>query len=71
MRAIILVFVAFGLAQFLCAGEADFWQNDCKNDCTNSYLPKKQKPSLKAKDKAMFKGIYGNYEATDRIEGKM
>lgn len=68
MRAIIASFVLLACA---FGGEVDYYQEGCKNDCTNSYLPKKQKPSLKAKDKAMFKGIYGNYEATDRIEGKM
>ncbi|MCI6564876.1 hypothetical protein [Campylobacter sp.] len=66
MRAIIASF-----ALFVCAfgGEADFWQNDCVNDCVKSYLP--QKPRLKAKDKAMFNSIYNNYQAKDRVEGKM
>nr|WP_321431873.1 hypothetical protein [uncultured Campylobacter sp.] len=30
-----------------------------------------KKPRLKAKDKAMFNGIYNNYQANDRVEGKM
>ena len=66
VRAIIASF-----ALFVCAfgGEVDFLQNDCINDCIKSYLP--QKPKLKAKDKAMFNGIYNNYQANDRVEGKM
>lgn len=66
MRAIIASF-----ALFVCAfgGEVDFWQKDCINDCIKSYLP--QKPRLKVKDKAMFNSIYNNYQANDRVEGKM
>ena len=62
VRAIIASF-----ALFVCAfgGEVDFWQKGC----IKSYLP--QKPKLKAKDKAMFNGIYNNYQAKDRVEGKM
>lgn len=68
VRAIITSF-----ALFVCAfgGEVDFLQNDCVNDCVKSYLPQKPKPRLKAKDKAMFNGIYNNYQANDRVEGKM
>ncbi|MCI6177271.1 MAG: hypothetical protein MR658_00325 [Campylobacter sp.] len=66
MRAII---ASFALFVYAFGGEADFWQNDCVNDCVKSYLP--QKPKLKAKDKAMFNGIYNNYESKDRVEGKM
>ena len=66
VRAIIASF-----ALFVCAfgGEVDFLQNDCIEGCVKSYLP--QKPKLKAKDKAMFNGIYNNYQAKDRVEGKM
>ena len=66
MRAIIASF-----ALFVCAfgGEVDFWQKGCIKGCIKSYLP--QKPRLKAKDKAMFNGIYNNYQAKDRVEGKM
>ena len=66
MRAIIASF-----ALFVCAfgGEVDFLQNDCIEGCIKSYLP--QKPKLKAKDKAMFNSIYNNYQANDRVEGKM
>lgn len=62
MRAIIASF-----ALFVCAfgGEVDFWQKGC----IKSYLPQKPKP--KAKDKAMFNSIYNNYQAKDRVEGKM
>ena len=66
VRAII---ASFALFVYAFGGEADFWQNDCVNDCVKSYLP--QKPKLKAKDKAMFNGIYNNYQANDRVEGKM
>ena len=66
VRAII---ASFALFVYAFGGEADFWQNDCVNDCVKSYLP--QKPKLKAKDKAMFNGIYNNYQAKDRVEGKM
>ncbi|MCI6661938.1 hypothetical protein [Campylobacter sp.] len=66
MRAII---ASFALFVYAFGGEADFWQNDCVNDCVKSYLP--QKPKLKAKDKAMFNSIYNNYQANDRVEGKM
>ncbi|MCI7014344.1 MAG: hypothetical protein MR878_03010 [Campylobacter sp.] len=66
MRAII---ASFALFVYAFGGEADFWQNDCVNDCVKSYLP--QNPKLKAKDKAMFNGIYNNYESKDRVEGKM
>ena len=64
VRAIIASF-----ALFVCAfgGEVDY----CINDCIKSYLPQKPKPRLKAKDKAMFNGIYNNYQAKDRVEGKM
>ena len=66
MRAIIASF-----ALFVCAfgGEVNFWQKGCIEGCIKSYLP--QKPRLKAKDKAMFNGIYNNYQAKDRVEGKM
>ncbi|MDY3668614.1 MAG: hypothetical protein SO039_03545 [Campylobacter sp.] len=66
MRAIIASF-----ALFVCAfgGEIDFWQKGCIKGCIKSYLP--QKPRLKAKDKAMFNSIYNNYQAKDRVEGKM
>lgn len=66
MRAIIASF-----ALFVCAfgGQVDFWQKGCIEGCIKSYLP--QKPRLKAKDKAMFNGIYNNYQANDRVEGKM
>ena len=68
VRAIIASF-----ALFVCAfgGEADFLQNDRINDFIKSYLPQKPKPRLKAKDKAMFNGIYNNYQANDKVEGKM
>ena len=66
VRAII---ASFALFVYAFGGEADFWQNDCVNDCVKSYLP--QKPKLKVKDKAMFNGIYNNYQAKDRVEGKM
>ena len=62
MRAII---ASVALFVYAFGGEIDFWQNDC----VKSYLP--QKPKLKAKDKAMFNGIYNNYQANDRVEGKM
>ena len=64
MRAIIASF-----ALFVCAfgGEVNFWQKGC----IKSYLPQKPKPRLKAKDKAMFNGIYNNYQAKDRVGGKM
>lgn len=68
MRAII---ASFALFVFAFGGEADFWQNDCVNDCVKSHLPQNPKPRLKAKDKAMFNGIYNNYESKDRVEGKM
>ena len=66
VRAIIASF-----ALFVCTfgGEVDFLQNDCIDGCIKSYLPQKPKP--KAKDKAMFNGIYNNYQAKDRVEGKM
>ena len=66
VRAIISSF-----ALFVCAfgGEIDFWEKGCIKGCIKSYLP--QKPRLKAKDKAMFNGIYNNYQANDRVEGKM
>ncbi|MCI6344194.1 MAG: hypothetical protein SOU37_05600 [Campylobacter lanienae] len=68
MRAII---ASFALFVYAFGGEADFWQNDCVNDCVKSHLPQNPKPRLKAKDKAMFNGIYNNYESKDRVEGKM
>ena len=68
MRAII---ASFALFVYAFGGEVDFWQNDCVNDCVKSHLPQNPKPRLKAKDKAMFNGIYNNYESKDRVEGKM
>lgn len=68
VRAII---ASFALFVYAFGGEVDFLQNDCINDCIKSYLPQKPKPRLKAKDKAMFNGIYNNYESKDRVEGKM
>ena len=64
VRAII---ASFALFVFAFGGEVDFWQKGC----IKSYLPQKPKPRLKAKDKAMFNGIYNNYQANDRVEGKM
>lgn len=68
VRAII---ASFALFVYAFGGEVDFLQNDCVNDCVKSYLPQKPKPRLKAKDKAMFNSIYNNYQAKDRVEGKM
>lgn len=68
VRAII---ASFALFVYAFGGEVDFMQNDCVNDCIKSHLPQKPKPRLKAKDKAMFNGIYNNYQAKDRVEGKM
>lgn len=69
MRAIIASFALF--SGVLLAGQMDYYQNDCINDCSKSYLKPKPKEPLKAKDKAMFNGVYNNYQANDRVEGKM
>ena len=66
VRAII---ASFALFVFAFGGEIDFWQKSCIEGCIKSYLPQKPKP--KAKDKAMFNSIYNNYQANDKVEGKM
>lgn len=68
MRAII---ASFALFVYAFGSEADFWQNDCVNDCVKSHLPQNPKPRLKAKDKAMLNSIYNSYQANDRVKGKM